>query len=543
MMERLFPALRMLGRTIFWLSLASVPLGAALGVLEILLGIGLLQVMRQFGLAAESGGMGLSFPGGPLTGLIMVSAALTVLRLLRYALPWITVEMFGQRVRDHLMDRVLGDHRETVPLGMAEISNILSVLLPKGGKILDSVTQSVASAIQITALLAAMLYLDMRVTGLLLVSGFVLGLPVLLLRRTFQGFADRSRKEVERFTRLLVRNAQNVVFIKLCGMGRIEAEQMRAMSARGQHHFNQFTWIFAASSALPQFSGVLLIAFMLVANDSRHFLSPAVLIPFTYMLWRLASTAAQLGSSSAQTNVAMPFFVQLIDRLGPIVQAVPEPEDTQGPAPVLRSLDVRGLIIGRERALFSGLDVSVGAGDCLLIAGPSGRGKTTLLMTVLGLLLPHGGMVSWNHVPLDDFPQAAFRSRIGYAGQDPFLFEGSLRDNLLYGNRQDIDDDAVHKALGAARCGFVHDFAGGLDHPLSEDGGGISAGQKQRLAIARALLRRPDVLVFDEATANIDEATEAEIMANIRRDFPTVMILAVSHRASMRTFATRVIEI
>jgi len=136
------------------------------------------------------------------------------------------------------------------------------------------------------------------------------------------------------------------------------------------------------------------------------------------------------------------------------------------------------------------------------------------------------------------------RRRLGYAGPEPYLIDADIRANLRFGLESDAVTDAdFERALRLARADFVFDLRGGLSHELREAGEGISAGQKQRLALARCVLRRPEVLLLDEATSNIDEATEAEIMAGLKATFPDLLIIAVSHRASLRRFATVQVEL
>ena len=128
--------------------------------------------------------------------------------------------------------------------------------------------------------------------------------------------------------------------------------------------------------------------------------------------------------------------------------------------------------------------------------------------------------------------------RYSFLGADPFLLAGSVRENLSYGATHELDDEALWSALDAARVReAISALPTGLDHPIGEDGSGLSAGQKQRLCLARALLMRPSILVLDEVSANLDEATEAQLAETLRGLRGSVTVFLVSHRPGILVHA------
>lgn len=128
-------------------------------------------------------------------------------------------------------------------------------------------------------------------------------------------------------------------------------------------------------------------------------------------------------------------------------------------------------------------------------------------------------------------------------GAESFIVEGTIRDNLLYGLEHSPTSQEINSAIELAECSFIHELPKKLDHPLTENGQGLSAGQKQRIALARALLRRPKALILDEATANLDSETEARLIQTLQRLKKNHTILAVTHRPALVEVADRTLEL
>ena len=189
-------------------------------------------------------------------------------------------------------------------------------------------------------------------------------------------------------------------------------------------------------------------------------------------------------------------------------------------------------------------DVSfeVRRGETVAFVGPSGAGKTTLVKLLVGLYRPAAGRILYDGQPQDRVDLEKLRERIGFVTQDTQLFSGSIRDNLLF-VRPDATDAECLEVLERAACdGLLARADRGLDTLIGEGGVKVSGGEKQRLSIARALLRRPHLMVFDEATSSLDSLTEEEVTRTIRevaRD-RRVMTVLIAHRLSTVMHADRI---
>jgi len=190
----------------------------------------------------------------------------------------------------------------------------------------------------------------------------------------------------------------------------------------------------------------------------------------------------------------------------------------------------------------SGISFEVRRGETIAFVGPSGAGKTTLVKLLVGLYHPIDGQVLYNGTPGTEVDLDKLRERIGFVTQDTQLFSGTIRENLQFVKQGATDPELLDVLEKAACQGLLTRGAKGLDTVIGEAGVKVSGGEKQRLSIARALLRQPDLLVFDEATSSLDSLTEEEIGETIRtvsRNREMISIL-IAHRLSTVLHADRI---
>jgi ATP-binding cassette subfamily B protein len=216
--------------------------------------------------------------------------------------------------------------------------------------------------------------------------------------------------------------------------------------------------------------------------------------------------------------------------------AQPKPEHPVALASLatLQFEDVSFQHLSASSPALNGISFRVARGETIAFVGPSGAGKTTLVKLLVGLYRPKTGHIYYNGTPEDQVAIEDLRERIGFVTQDAQLFSGSIRENLRFVRPDATDEDCLEVLRQASVEGLLRRADRGLDTMIGEGGMKISGGEKQRLSIARALLRRPELLVFDEATSSLDSLTEEEISQTIRdvaatRDAITILI---AHRLS-----------
>jgi ATP-binding cassette subfamily B protein len=194
---------------------------------------------------------------------------------------------------------------------------------------------------------------------------------------------------------------------------------------------------------------------------------------------------------------------------------------------------------GSDRTVLEGIDLEVAAGEVLAIVGATGSGKTTLVTLLTRLYDPTTGRITLDGHDLRDLTVTSLRRHVGFAFEDPSLFSASVRENLLMG-KPDATEEEVLAALDVAQAGFALDLPWGLDTRIGEQGLALSGGQRQRLALARAVLARPKILVLDDTLSALDVHTEKLVEEALQRVLADTTGLIVAHRASTVLLADRV---
>ena len=198
------------------------------------------------------------------------------------------------------------------------------------------------------------------------------------------------------------------------------------------------------------------------------------------------------------------------------------------------SLDFKNVTFSyknRDPAL-SNVNIKIKRGKMTALIGDSGAGKTTIVDLILGLYKPSDGIIKIDQNMLDDYSITSFRNSIGYVPQDPQLFNISIRENLLWANKNANRDDIIEACRLANATDFINQLPQKLDSSLGDRGIRVSGGQRQRLALARALVRKPEILILDEATSSLDLESEKLIQESIDNLAGDITIIVIAHRLS-----------
>ncbi len=288
---------------------------------------------------------------------------------------------------------------------------------------------------------------------------------------------------------------------------------------------------------LAGFTGTLILGGFKALDGSLAVGTYSVLVFITQrLLWPLT----RLGETFDDYQRAMASVRRLTDLLGVKPKILPGP--TVLPTPVAGEVvfdDVRFAYETGDEVL-RGLDLHVGAGETHAIVGSTGAGKSTVVKMLLRLYDPTGGAIRIDGHDLRDLTFDSFRGHMGLVSQDVFLFHGTVRENIAYGDPT-ASDEAIRRAADLAEATeFIEAMPQVFDIVVGERGQKLSGGQRQRVSIARAILRDPAVLILDEATSAVDNETEAAIQRSLARVSKDRTTLVIAHRLSTVRHAHRI---
>ncbi|WP_189311350.1 thiol reductant ABC exporter subunit CydD [Streptomyces brasiliensis] len=373
-------------------------------------------------------------------------------------------------------------------------------------------------------------------------------LPLIPLFMVLIGWATQSR--TERQWRLLSRLSGHFLDVvaglptlKVFGRAKAQADSIRRITGEYRQATMQTLRIAFLSSFALELLATLSVALVavtigmrLVHGDMDLYIGLVILVLAPEAYLPLRQVGAQFHAAAEGLAAAEEIFTVL---------ETPLPESGTAPVPS-GALAFEGVAVrypGRSSDAVTDVSFTVEPGETVALVGPSGAGKSTLLSVLLGFVRPTAGQVRIGGADLADIDLEQWRSQIAWVPQRPHLYAGTITENVRLA-RPDADDDAVRRALrDAGALEFVDALPDGAGTVLGEDGAGLSAGQRQRLALARAFLADRPLLLLDEPTAALDGATEAEVVKAVRRLAAGRTVLLVVHRPALLDVADRVVRL
>jgi ABC-type multidrug transport system fused ATPase/permease subunit len=550
-------------RALTWIAIA-IAASLGLGLVELGLSLFLQLFLKNLGLlstevkTAALFGLNSFTPVGLAIALCVLALGRSICLFLTSQGSNISMEMITARLRRIAVWETLL-HPSKVAIPAASVNARIGDLANKASIFCYSGATFVSSAVQCLMLLVIMFVTAHGETLIATVGLGLVGLFVLRVNRVTRRVSANVPLELRVLTEGIQRVARNMTLVRVLRTERIEHRRLATSIDSYARYLIHAAYLANMAGTTTPFAGVLLII-LIVASSQGVLHTPAItLLSFLYLFVRFIQTLSATVSAFSSCNTMWPSFEDSLKFVAgfrreeiaaamvtdeALVGRVVERDASVGGEPP--DIEVRAVSFaypGARTEAVRGVSAEIAKGSQLAIVGPSGCGKSTLLGLVMGLFEPTTGEIRIaGRPPAEYFSDA--NVRVGYVGAEAFLIAGSIRENLRYGLSRTANDDDLWEALGQAHLReLVESLPGRLDYLMAEDGSGLSAGQKQRLCLARALLTKPHLLVLDEVSANLDAETEREIAESLKVLRGTCTTLLVSHREGIFQYADRVISL
>jgi len=258
----------------------------------------------------------------------------------------------------------------------------------------------------------------------------------------------------------------------------------------------------------------------------------------TMLMWPLRALGMFITSFQRSMTAAQ--------RVVEIIESIPEVKEKPGAIPLPRlkgHIKFEDVWFGydAEHMVLKGVNLEIRPGECVAILGPTGSGKSSLIRLIPRFYDPTKGRVLVDGYDLRDVKLRSLRRQIAILSQEPYIFAGTIKDNILFGNPKASMEDVVRAAKAAKIHDFVASLPRGYDTPIGERGVTLSGGQRQRLALARALVRDPRILILDDPTSNLDAETERRLVEDLKEVVRGRTTIVVTQRPSLIRLADRIV--
>ena len=497
--------------------------------------------------AASTGGLGELIPPGlrSLGTLLVLFVLLVIARAVAGGWHRYVAAQLTARVIDGLRARALAAllHAEWGYLAAMRQAQNRALLITSIDRVWQALGQglaAVAIAVNLAILAGAAIVLSWKVA----LATLAVGAAVLLLygglRRSARGLGERLNEAYRGIYARLEESLGGLRLYKSYGREREGLEAAREAFASVRRAELAFVVQSAVARGALQVGGAALLAIVIWLAIEYAGTAPVVLLPLVALCARALPQLQALQEAGQHYAHARPALDEVAALIAEAEAKAEPTEPGRAPPRLEHSIRLEGVefAFAGGRAALHAIDLDVPACSTLALVGHSGAGKSTLADVLGGLLAPDNGRMLIDGEALDAAARRAWRSQVAYVQQEAVLFAGSVRDNLLWA-RPEAGEPELARALERAAARFTFELPGGIDCDLGEGGRQLSGGERQRIALARALLREPRLLILDEATSAIDAAAEQEVAAAVEQLKGTLTIVIIGHRGLLTELADR----
>jgi ATP-binding cassette subfamily B protein len=411
----------------------------------------------------------------------------------------------------------------------------------------QSINSVFVSSLTLVLVLVYSFFVHWSIAVALLILAPILGLLVSSLGRRIKKVQTSIFGETNALAGSTTESLRNIELIKSLGL---ETQEIDRLNATNQKILDLELakvktvrmLMFFQGTAINFFRALFLLQMLILAYFKLITLGEFFsLLFYSFAIFSPLAEIGNVVTKYSETKASL-------ENVEKILAQEPAPRNPGGAVPDgIESLDFSGVTYrhpGAKDSALTDITFSARSGESVAFVGPSGAGKSTLIKLLLGLYRPDSGSILFNGLDSSEINYDLLRTRVGFVPQSIELFAGTIRDNLKFVQQDATDDDCMRSLEAAQLRGLLERSRQGLDTRIGEGGLKLSGGERQRLAIARALLRKPDLLIFDEATSSLDTETEKEITRTIDgiiRTRPSFVTLIIAHRLSTVAGADRIV--
>lgn len=404
------------------------------------------------------------------------------------------------------------------------------------GSAIGFMTLFVANLIQFVCYLAVPLWISWQVTAVSLVTALIFAIPLLMLGRLNYQLGQRGTSTTNQRSAVIQESFSTAKLI--LGFGNQDKHLHALAQAFDAHRWvaHRFMTIQAATPLCYEPLGIMVLILTVLMGQRLGISFSEIAV----MLWALRNCMPLLGNMAMQRNSLKSFVAsyEQIQRLTHQARVLRQRSGRRTFTGLQRGVTLAHVSFaypGREPTLRD-LNLVIPKGTLMALVGESGAGKSTVVDLLMGFHEPTDGSILVDDTPLPEFDIRSYRGRIGYVPQESVLFNASIRDNLQWAKPGATEEDIRQACCQAHAEEFIARLPDGYDTLVGDRGVRLSGGQCQRIALARAILRRPDLLILDEATSSLDSSSERLIQQAIEAIAKETTVIVIAHRLS--TIAT-----
>jgi len=397
----------------------------------------------------------------------------------------------------------------------------------------QTLTSYLRDLLQILALLGTCLWLDARLFLLAFVLLPVAIFPVARFARSLKKVAIRTQITLGELTQLAAEQLHNLPIVQAYRAAPQSLSRFDELQGNYLGEMSRSLLLRAAFTPTLEFLGIVGVGLAVGVGARAVAVNPAL----AGTLLSFLAAAVLMYQPLKAVSGSFSLVVQGVGAADRLFEVIDEPAPTSGskeakPLTAEIRFDRVSFTYPGNRDALRDISLSIPAGKRVALVGESGAGKSTLMSLLLGFAPPTHGAIRWDGEDLHALRPSSLRAKIAWVPQEPVLFSGTIRFNLLFA-RQNAAEQEIWDALRRAHAAdFVRALPERLEHEVGERGARLSGGQRQRLAIARAFLRQPSVLLMDEPTSSLDAASEREVQAGLSELMKGRTSLVIAHRLS-----------